>query len=517
MADKKLIRLTTTDRNCIFSNEFHDEIIIKEKSEIAFHSLSMIKETTRLIITAQNDTGQFQVQDVAGGFGGLHNYFLPHGIFTDTNFSTFSQEMEDDMNRALTVQAGFEFNSAVEIGTTLDHKFIISFARDVLQDMLGFLIRQKACLINRANETISKIVDIPSNIGGLDLANFNWVVAFTLGCGSLRARVHTHNNHSTVGADNGFYLGLTTTPSKLITPAFTEADIVYGFKTPTVNTGNYFKIVDGVKTDTGIQMLKFNNATALSTHDFLDISLSGGEIIGTIYLDGSQTECFRVAYDYVNKPIYYGFIIPMAGATNMIADQVRCTLNTKDITLENNPTLAGQVGERAKNVSVNLLGATDTDIPQPSNGVSNYNVIFPTLETAIYLGFTTTNNPVIGASPAGFASGGTVDYIGVKGFQPVADSDVYLIELLNIQLNSFDGFSEGRKNILAVIPVNERNVGQKDSVLQYEANNLNYITLKNDFEFSLRNIRARIVNAQFEPINTDGLTSLTVFIRQFKE
>ena len=84
MADKKLIRLTTTDRNCIFSNEFHDEIIIKEKSEIAFQSLSMIKEPTRLIIGANNDTGAFQVQ------AELYNFNLPHGNFTDTNFETLT-------------------------------------------------------------------------------------------------------------------------------------------------------------------------------------------------------------------------------------------------------------------------------------------------------------------------------------------------------------------------------------------------------------------------------------------
>ena len=516
MADKKLIRLTTTDRNCIFSNEFHDEIIIKEKSEIAFHSLSMIKETTKLVITAHNDTGQFQVQDAVGNVGGLHNYFLPHGTYADTNFEVFVKEMQDEMNRALVIQAGIEFNSQVEVGVNNEHKFIISFAREPLQDMLAFLSREVGCTVDQPNETITKAVDAPSIIGDFATAHLNWIVPFTNGCGSLRARVHTHNNHAQVGKDNGFFLGLVVNPSKLQDGAFSTADIVYGFKVPTVNTGTYSKIINGVETDTGVQMLKFNFATALNTHDFLDISISGGNIIGTIYLDGSQTECFKVAYDYVNNPIYYGFIVPMAGTSNITADQVRCTLNTKDITHETKPRLTSRVGERAKNVSISLLGATTTDIPQPTDGPSNYNVIFPTLDIAQYLGFTLQNNPILQASPAGFGNG-ALEYIGVNGFQPVQDSDIYLVELLNMQLNSFDGYLEGRKNILAVVPVNERNVGQKDSVLQYEANNLNYITLKNDFEFSLRNIRARIVNSRFEPINTEGLTSLSFFIRQYKE
>lgn len=516
MADKILIRLTTTDRNCIFSNEFHDEIIIKEKSEIAFHSLSMIKENTKLVITAHNDTGQFQVQDAVGNFGGLHNYFLPHGIYSDTNFEVFIKEMQDEMNRALVVQGASEFNSQVEVGINNDHKFVISFAKEPLQDMLAFLSRQVGCTIDQPNETITKAVDSPSTINDFATAHFNWIVPFTNGCGSLRARVHTHNNHVQVGKDNGFFIGLTTNPSKLQDSAFTLADIVYGFKVPTNNTGNYNKIINGVETDTGVQMLKFDSGTALNTHDFLDISISGGNIIGTVYLDGSETECFKVAYDYVNNPIYYGFIVPMAGSSNIIADQVRCTLNTKDITHETKPILTSRVGERAKNVSRTLLGDTTTNIPQPTIGPSNYNVIFPTLSIAQYLGFTLQNNPILQANPGGFGNG-ALEYIGVKGFQPVQDSDVYLIELLNLPLNSFDGFSEGRKNILAVIPVNERNVGQKDFVLQYEANNLNYITLKNDYEFSLRNIRARIVNNRFEPIFTEGLTSLTLFIRQYQE
>lgn len=518
MSDKKLIRLTTTDTNCIFQNEFHDEIIIKEKSEIAFQSLSMIKEPTRLIVGANNDTGTFQIQAVGGGFGGLHNYNLPHGNFSDTNFDTLLAGIEDNMNKALSVNADIENGTVAEVQISSGHKFFVNFPRDPFMDTNSLFFEDTACTINGANGQLNKTQDLPSPVNSFGLANTNYSFNFTKGCGSMRARINLFANHAVLGADNGFFIGLTQNPQKLknLTGAdvFTLADMDFAIKTPLTTTTTYSSIINGVETASLLRMIKFDATTALNTHDYIDISLSKGNIIGTVYYDGGQVELFTTPYDYVNKPNYYGFIIPMAGASNIIVDEIRCTIGTETINSLSNPTLFNSVGVRASKVGSALLSDTVTNIPQPKPQAtaSNYIINWPTRDTAIYLGYQ-EQNLTLRANPP------TVDpmFLALEGFQPVQDSDIYLVELLNIPLNSFDGFTEGRKNILAVIPVNERNVGQKDSVLQYEANNLNFITLKNDYEFSLRNIRARIVNARFEPIITEGLSSLTFYIRQYKE
>jgi len=261
-------------------------------------------------------------------------------------------------------------------------------------------------------------------------------------------------------------------------------------------------------------MIKFDGTTALNTHDFIDISFNKGNIVGTVYYDGGEVELFTTPYDYVNKPTYYGFIIPMAGTSNIIVDAINCTLNTETIREDINPTLFNSVGIRGSKIDYGVLKDSVTNIPEPApqNTSSIYKLNWPTRDTALYLGYTEQNLTLTASPPQ-------VDpmFVALEGFQPVQDSDIYLVELLNIPLNSYDGFSAGRKNILSVIPVNERNVGQKDNVLQYEANNLNFITLKNDYEFSLRNIRARIVDGKFNPIITEGLSSLTFYIRQYKE
>jgi len=518
MSDKKLIRLTTTDRNCIFSNEFHDEIIIKEKSEIAFQSLSMIKEPTRLIVGASNDNGTYQIQAVAGGFGGLHNFNLPHGNFTDTNINTLIVGIQDNMNKALSVNADIEHGTVTEVSITTAHIFFVNFERDVFMNTNSLFFEDVNCSIDGATGKLNKTQDLPTPINSFGLANTNYSFNFTKGCGSMRARINFFANHAVLGSDNGFFIGLTQNPQKLknLTGAdvFTLADMDFAIKTPLTTTARYSSFINGVETGSLATMLKFDATTTLNTHDYIDISITTGNIVGTVYQDGVQVELFSTPYDYVNKPNYYGFIIPMAGASNLIVDEIRCTIGTEEITEELNPTLFYVVGNRASNIGNALLSDTVTNIPQPKPQAtpSDYILNWPSRDTAKYLGYKEQNLTLRANPPTQDAI-----FIALEGFQPVQDSDIYLVELLNIPLNSYDGFTEARKNILAVIPVNERNVGQKDSVLQYEANNLNFITLKNNYEFSLRNIRARIVDGRLNPILTEGLSSLTFYIRQYKE
>jgi len=97
-------------------------------------------------------------------------------------------------------------------------------------------------------------------------------------------------------------------------------------------------------------------------------------------------------------------------------------------------------------------------------------------------------------------------------------SQNYLVELLNLPLNSYDSFpaKRGRANILAVIPVNEHESGNIDNVLMYEPNEMTYISLTNKSELSLRNIRARVIFPDYSLIETVGLTTLVLHLRPVK-
>jgi len=84
-----------------------------------------------------------------------------------------------------------------------------------------------------------------------------------------------------------------------------------------------------------------------------------------------------------------------------------------------------------------------------------------------------------------------------------------------MKVDSYDNFDSkrGRANILAVINANEYNSGNIDKVLMYEPNQPLYVSLLNAQELSLRNIRLRIVNLDYSPIETSGTSTVTLHLR----
>ena len=78
--------------------------------------------------------------------------------------------------------------------------------------------------------------------------------------------------------------------------------------------------------------------------------------------------------------------------------------------------------------------------------------------------------------------------------------------------SSYDSLSGGRKNILSSIPISERIISNT-GIIQYEPAEKNFIALNNRNQLSLRNIRARITTDSFDPISTEGLSTVTVIIK----
>jgi len=65
-----------------------------------------------------------------------------------------------------------------------------------------------------------------------------------------------------------------------------------------------------------------------------------------------------------------------------------------------------------------------------------------------------------------------------------------------------------RQNILATIPVNDNN-----GILEFRANELVYIDLDNRFPQTLKNLRLRVLNKNFDEIQTTGLSVMTLLIK----
>ena len=68
-------------------------------------------------------------------------------------------------------------------------------------------------------------------------------------------------------------------------------------------------------------------------------------------------------------------------------------------------------------------------------------------------------------------------------------------------------------NILSTIPTSKEFRDNQLSVLNFEPANMFYLTIRNKQQLSLRNIRARVIDANNEPITLLGFSSLNLLIK----
>lgn len=88
--------------------------------------------------------------------------------------------------------------------------------------------------------------------------------------------------------------------------------------------------------------------------------------------------------------------------------------------------------------------------------------------------------------------------------------DNIVVELMNLQVDSYDGLEKGRRNIIATIPANS----DANGVIINEASNLVFIDLDNAQPRYFRNIKARLLYGDLSDVKTIGLTSLTLLIKK---
>ena len=148
-----------------------------------------------------------------------------------------------------------------------------------------------------------------------------------------------------------------------------------------------------------------------------------------------------------------------------------------------------------------------TPFPRPNGRATNINLIFDRETVANYLGFEEQNqNPKNELAVS-------QKFIATNTISKIFSTNTYLVEMLSEQLNSYDSFDGGRKNILAPIPLSDHTVGINTGIVHYEPSNLIFVNLRNDKERLLRNMRARIVTNAYEPITIEGIAELNLLIK----
>ena len=494
----KLIRLTSETNDGRFDNEFNDEITIKPNSKIALQSISVESDITALVIDGDNDQVEFEVSP-----GNTRTISLDHATYDEFNNHDFLNDLQLKLNQGLQYSDGQSTDKfRNELGFQM--KVSVSDKGKVNVGMSNTLYNYNASSLggefneNSAGNSIQasgiKIASLTdTGVGRADSKHgLNAINPFTTGCGVFRVKIYTwvDDTSGATSATSGFEFGLCdSNPSTWDLPDGMPDNVktyaIRGFQPGT----NYYQ----KSTNAGnfVDSNQAPNPTTSTAGDWLEISIQGANIVGTIFqaTQANGITLFTQPYEVINgvpKPLF-GYILFHGSKANI---ELYSTAYTPDPFIS--PRLTAEVNEELFPLQT---GANPLD---PRANISTKKIDFKSSEIASFLGFNDISNSLVGQN---------VLFIASILFIALIENDALLILLENLPLESYDGFKKGRKSILASVP--NPNAGSR---IVYEPNNLNYIELNNANEVSLRNIRAKILYQDYTPLKTRGLSVLNVLL-----
>jgi len=566
---QKLIRLTSNSGDGVFNGVFNEEILVKENSQIALQSISVERESQQIIITGANGDVSFSsVESTLFPYEVNQNgTIIPQGLYDKTNYTDLLKNIGNAMNRVCnlnTVNAQWGIQHGVSVATSGKIQFrglqspFYQIQKPVQCD---FVVNDRAVVNFVPSSEVLNVweefqtgeygmwreSDTATGGGGTEVALNESYVFGTIptikSTGMFRTRFKRLNTN---GAGHpSFTMGLVKGAdglAKLQGASFTLADCIYAIRANGHNSPMEYlreKGGDWISTVTPV-----NHTTADwedNLNDVLDISFLNGGIEGVITSETAgvptRTTLGRGLGHEVGSD-YYWFISMHEGKNN-------CVLDLTGVTLD--PFGVGALASiKPNNVATGIIEDSElTGLPlfEDAGLVIGGEVEFtPAVKLSDslfkYLGFNSSYLKPYSVIPPVTVDDITADgdiftfeqrigyvFEAQKMFDNSYDSDTYLIDTQSFTLDSFDSFGlrsiernansgGSRRNIIATVPINETPIaGSSNSLIQYEPNNLYFVAIKNRGDMVLRQIRCRILTGQYNAVETQGLASIVLLIR----
>ena len=493
----------------MFDALFNEEIIIKPNSEIALQSVSVNRAADFLIINANSNEIKFQIQNAnVDGYGGERTILLGEGTYSKTNVLDLFYTIEYLMNTKLELGAAREFNCQIKVGINKEEKVEFEYRSTSSINFVRTPAANPIC--HYFGLSVSGTSHIYATTpSGFIRANYAYCKPeFIRSCGVVRGRIQSFTNTQT-GTPAGMLLGLVEkTPENLIklqTANFTQEDFYIGIRTNSSNLPtDPYEIKHPTSagfSDSLLNPFKVDDdqTPTQADNDIMDITLENGEfkIIVRTSVDGGTNYVLQTTPFINDQSKSYIAVIGVFG-NNTTSKLSYCSTSIDPYDIS---TFSAGTHE----AEAFTVGAVPRPTPQLGNHVSN--LIFQSLEMANFFGFDQVEQNISDVSKRG------AYYVADSSFSLVLSTNTYLIELLNLSIDSYHSLAKGRKNILASVPISEKVISHTGQI-QYEPNNLFFVALKNNYELTLRNIRARIISNDFSQIETEGLAELSLLIRE---
>jgi hypothetical protein len=473
----KIIRLVSTDPQGYFDNDFNEDITVEPNSSIALHSLTAEINIEQITVDAQNDLIQFKMFQTDDTFKVFH---VQQGIYNSSNYNTLFDDITVKMNKLMGNIQG-EIGYQWQVGT------------DIATKKVNFCNKQGEYILPKS--TGNRKFGTKNLTGTVGSGGVSGVWNRTTGAGTpgfydsfmyfkspnckgsstLRTKIYQ------TGFTDGFILGYTTKPYDTTTALINPSDIKYGIRCTEI--GQVYKtILDGVETDstTTAQIVATNNVA----NDNLSIDINKGNIkLNVTRGDGATINLLTLDGAYNHTTDLFPVIV-FLGDNN-------CRLYTISFSSD---AFYNIINEQNYEISLNAL---------PSAGTKDGNRIlqFGDIDMSKYLGYKLTQYT------QGVVNGAT-NFLSDVPFSPSDFSDSFVIELQNINIDSYDGLTNKRRNLLHTIV-------QADVIrnrLTYTAPYPLFLNLNNQHKMVLRRVRARLLREDLTPTSLTGYSQITLII-----
>jgi hypothetical protein len=569
----KLVRLTTLDDNCIFDAQFDEELYIAPETEIALKSCTVAFASGGVVLGLGNANNFISIFHDAVEY----QIPIPPGIYSPKNTLALLNGFSQKFNGAMTFgtrasETGMEYllllnqQNRVEIQNLRAQPISITgedYYAGPSQE--GRYWDKQGLTVTEEGSRFANDGRLHRTGGGSTAPNYDCVAypdfSFTGGCGFWRSTI-SHLNAPGGAADvNGFAIGFVNGGDgrkKLEARSVTDGDVVVGMRvqaTQAGGVGNYeFKSsASGAYVDTGVAVVTRTNGDPSNNNDVIEwvstksplgVGLHvircvvhqlgvGATVIGEVtragvlapdqYLTGFYSlygaqffnDITETLYtpSFFNSPVDPKELDRFKNSNSLYHAGVKSVLPTL-ADLDYHTRVRYRMATENRALKENIMGFDGSLVKDVPNTFTLYDI------TAIDLTFDATGAPPYDyrRPVAEFGREGVIGVIAPTQSFLFFGSNNYVVELLNLPLNSYDSFPQkkGRANILCVIPQNEFNQGNLDTVLMYEPNEMTYVGLTNKSELSLRNIRARIVFPDYTKVETFGMSSIVLHLRPSK-
>ena len=428
----KLIRLYSNNSN-IFRNDIQGDFLIKKDSQIALLNLNFEKTLNTLIVSSgtvlyfafyDNPTlAQIRTTDP-----------LIEDVYTQNNTPQLISDIILKLNNRLSTIDRKAIGTRWEIDTaSFNDRLIIKTRQSRTQNLY----------ITGITDNIAKIANTLSKNAGTDgdpdayiTSPQNELKFFTpgKGCGLFRIKLDSKGD----GDAGKLFIALSNNTIEDINDNFTSDKWNFGLEVE--NETLFYRENDG------LGRKQWTSDSIEWGVDLLELSISGGTVRGTVYKTNGSNGIFLAGYN---------------SDLNLYPSVVLQTLNSSIIYDEMSYT-PDIISETSGTPSLYFEGLSATNQPVQDYGDSNWYFQFPSLDFSNYLGFNKQIYTLKNSALFYLLGENAIDYYD--------KSDAYIVELMNLNVQSFDGLLEQRKDILRNLDIAIKKTNYQNVDISGEAN-----------------------------------------------